>query len=254
MNRNLLIFCLAAASLTSCFDKDIFPDTPNIAFEDIKFIDTQSTDSLQVTFSFEDGNGDIGLESGQDLLFPYHVYNFVMDSEDSVVFINQDPSSIAFPVYEVPVVIDQQDGELIYFFFPDQKVLFSDTDNRPAYSCESYEVIDSDTLYVTRNEYYYNFHVEFERKVGEDIYEPIDFRGIFNNNDCSLGNFNGRIPFFDSDGKSGTFTYSMLSQAFKLAFVDDVIRVKFYIYDRALNKSNEVVSSDFFLSDITVSR
>lgn len=236
--------------LTSCFDKDIFPDTPKIAFEDLKFIDTQSTDSLVLTFSFEDGNGDVGLGNGQDLLLPYQIYDVIIDSDDSTITINQDASTINPPLFRAPLLIDQEDGEIAYFFFPESKAPFSDIENRPAYSCESYEIIESDTFYIARNEFHYNFHIEFQRKVGES-YQKINFRQIFNNPDCSLGNFNGRIPFYDPEGKSGTITYAMLSQAFRLAFLDDIIRVKFYIYDRALNKSNEVVSPDFVLADIT---
>ncbi|WP_420315652.1 hypothetical protein [Ekhidna sp.] len=253
MIRNLIILCVVSVAVSGCFDKDIFPDSPKITFEEIKFIDTELTDSLKLTFSFEDGNGDVGLEGGQDLFKPYQIYNFVMDSEDSVVFISQDPSSIAFPLYSVPVLIDQLDGEIAYFFFPDEKVLFSETDNRPAYSCDSYEIIEFDTVYVARNEFYYNFHIEFQKKIAEDTYEPINFRQIFNSQDCSLGNFNGRIPYYDPDGKSGTITYTMLSLLFRLGLQDEV-RAKFYIYDRALNKSNEVFTPDFFLSDITVNK
>lgn len=236
--------------LSGCFDKDIFPDTPRIEFEEISFIDTETTDSLVLTFTFEDGGGDVGLGNGRDLFAPYEIYDVIIDSDDSTITITQDVGSINFPLFKAPVVIDQQDGELAYFFFPEDKVPFSDVDNRPAYSCDNYEIIETDTFYIARNEFHYNFHIEFQRKVN-DSYQEINFRQIFNNPDCSLGNFNGRIPYYDPEGKSGTITYSMLSQAFRLAFLDDVIRVKFYIYDRALNKSNEVFSPDFVLTDIT---
>ncbi|WP_370087388.1 hypothetical protein [Ekhidna sp.] len=236
--------------LSGCFEKDIFPDTPRIEFEEISFIDTETTDSLVLTFTFEDGGGDVGLGNGRDLLVPYEIYDVIIDSDDSTVTISQDISTINLPLFKAPVLIDQENGELAYFFFPEEKVPFSDTDNRPAYSCDSYEIIETDTFYIARNEFHYNFHIEFQRKIN-DSYEVINFREIFNNPDCSLGNFNGRIPYYDPEGKSGTITYSMLSQAFRLAFLDDVIRVKFYIYDRALNKSNEVFSPDFILADIT---
>lgn len=251
MIKNILFACFCLAILTGCFDKDIFPDTPKITFEEIKFLDTPSTDSLVLTFSFEDGDGDVGLDDGPDLLLPYQIYDVIVDSDDSLLTISSEPDRINPPLFKAPVVIDENDGEISYVYFPDSKSLFSDIDNRPAYSCDSYEIIESDTFYIARNEFYYNFHVEFQRKLRDDTYEVIDFRQTFNNPDCSLGDFNARIPFFDSDGKSGTITYAMLSQVFRLAFLDDVIRLRFYIYDRALNKSNEVFTSDFVLSDIT---
>ncbi|MEM7298939.1 MAG: hypothetical protein AAF391_11810, partial [Bacteroidota bacterium] len=112
---------------------------------------------------------------------------------------------------------------------------------------------DTDTIYVLRNEFHNNFHIEFQRKVGAD-FEEMDFNEIFNNPDCDLGDFDGRIPFYDPDGKSGTFQYAMISQAFRLAFQDDSVRLKFYVYDRRLNKSNEVTTPSFLLRDITVTQ
>ena len=237
--------------VTSCFEKDVFPDTPRIEFEEIKFVDLDNAaDSLILTFSFEDGTGDIGLGNGPDLLSPFQVYDLIIDDEDSTITINQAPSTIQFPLHRAPVLIDEQNGEIAYFFFPESKTFFSSEDNRPAYGCDFYEIIEEDTFYVARNEFHFNFHIEFQRKIGEN-YEPINFRETFNSTNCSLGNFNGRIPVFDPDGKSGTINYAMLSQAFRLAFIDDIIRAKFFIYDRAQNKSNEAFTSDFILSEIT---
>ena len=236
---------------TSCFEQDEFPDTPSITFEEIVFLDNNiSADSLVIEFSFQDGNGDIGLSNASDLLPPYHIYDFIIDSEDSVISISRDISDAELPLYRAPVFIEEQNGNLTYVYLTQQREFFSETDNRPQYSCDSYEIIESDTIYISRNELYFNFHIAFEKKVGDD-YLPVNFRQIFNSQDCDLGNFNSRIPIFDADGQVGTIKYAMLSQGFSLAFLDDLIRARFYIYDRAGNKSNEVVTPDFILTDIT---
>lgn len=245
------LFLLFILSLSSCFEREEFTDIPSISFQDLRFIDTQSTDSLILSFSFEDETADVGLSnSAFDLFPPFQIYDLIIDAEDSVITINQDSSTIAFPLYKAPVFIENVDGQISYVYFTDEKTLFSTSDNRPAYSCDNYEIIQSDTFYIARNEFHYNFHITFEKRIGND-YEELNFREIFDNPDCSLGNFNGRIPFFDPDGKSGVFTYAMLSQAFRLAFLDNTIRARFYIYDRALNRSNEVITPDFTLPEIT---
>lgn len=235
--------------LFSCYEEENFPDTPNIEFEDIVFVDTETIDSLILTFTFEDGGADIGLDPvDADLLRPWQVYDVIIDAEDSAIVISED--DIVLPLYKAPVFIDQQNGEIAYFYFPEFKELYSETDNRPGYSCDNYEIIESDTFYVRRNEFYNNFHIEFQKKSGAS-YVPIDFNAIFANPDCSLGEFDGRIPYYDNEGISGTFHYAMISQAFRLAFLDDSIRVQFYVYDRKLNRSNVVTSPGFLLKDIT---
>ncbi|GAB4239053.1 MAG: hypothetical protein Tsb0034_15030 [Ekhidna sp.] len=245
----ILSLLLLSTVLSGCFEEEVFSDVPRIEFQDIRYVDTQSVDSLILSFSFEDEGADIGLNATfDDLLQPYQVYDLIIDANDSAITINQD--NLALPLFRAPVLIDQQEGELAYFYFPENKVPFAQEDNRPAYDCDFYEIIDSDTFFIQRNEFHNNFHIEFERKRGS-AFAPLDFNQVFNSSDCTLGQFDGRIPYYDPEGKSGNYEYAMISQAFRLAFLDDSIRVRFYVYDRALNKSNEVVSPPFLLKDIT---
>ncbi len=246
----LLFSSCLALIFTSCFEPEEFSLEPQIEFVSLDYIDTEVVDSLILSFRFEDGNGDIGLDNEfNDLIKPYQVFNTIIDAEDSLVTISGQ--GIILPFFAAPILIDQRDGETVYFFFPEEKspIPFSETDHRPSYNCEDYEIINADTFYVERNEFHHNFHIEFLKK-NNGNYSVMDFRRIFNSDDCTLGNFDGRIPIFDPNGKEGVISYAMLSQAFRLAFQDDTIRLRFYIYDRTLNRSNTTESPDFVFTDL----
>lgn len=244
----LLFLVFILTFLSSCFEPDEFSDTPRIEFESVEYIETSGLDSLKLSFSFEDGNGNIGMnDNTNDLLAPYHILSFMIDSNGDVLTISRQP--ITPPIYEQPVFIKLSETGETEFFLAGNRELVSDTDNRPSYDCENYEIFGSDTVFVARNEFYHNFHIQFMKK-RNGSYSEIDFAEIFQSDDCDLGNFNGRIPLYDPDGREGVFTYSMLSQLFRLAFLDDSIQLRFWIYDRNLNKSNVATTSDFVLRNI----
>lgn len=65
--------------LSACLKTEVFPKEPHIAFKSY----TQSPDSSELTISFTDGDGDIGLDQG-DTLAPYNpgstwYHNFFVD-------------------------------------------------------------------------------------------------------------------------------------------------------------------------------
>ncbi|MEP1032096.1 hypothetical protein [Ekhidna sp.] len=293
MNRLIkYVLPILAMALTSCFDKDIFPETPNIAFEDIVFYDGTTTDSLILTFSFEDGNGDIGVVESQDVLPPFNEFDVYLDSRDSVITEANIGAAVP-PIYVAPLItenfvplgivdntliVDLSQGDYPILAFgkefysedvndiplicpgltnQDGTFLSSTTltpyiidENGSIAPADAGAQVISSSLPVQRIETYFNFIIEFQKKVG-DNYVPLNYQQIFGTNLCDVGVFNGRIPQYDPEGKSGTFTYSIQSAVLRLAFLDDVIRAKFYVYDRAGNKSNEVTSPDFVLADIT---
>jgi hypothetical protein len=59
---NLILICLTGTLLvTGCSDDDTFPVTPEITFKSLdKFENSSGSDSLVLTFSFTDGDGDLG--------------------------------------------------------------------------------------------------------------------------------------------------------------------------------------------------
>ncbi len=278
--------------LSGCFEKEVFPDTPKIAFEDIVFFDGTATDSLILTFSFEDGNGDIGIIESQDVLPPYNEFDVFVDSRDSVVTIDNISQAVP-PIFTAPLItqnwapvsiigntllIDfvEDDFPVLAFgkeFFSDdvsdiplicpgltnQDGTFLESTTLTTYEFgEGSNIVPTDagrqaivgTIPVVRVETYFNFVIQFEKRVG-DGYQRLNYQEIFGTDRCDIGIFNGRIPQYDPDGKSGSFTYSIQSAVLRLAFLDDVIRARFYVYDRAGNRSNLVTTPDFILSEIT---
>ena len=223
----LLFTVVIALLFVSCFEPEEFSNVPAIEFESLDFIDTEGIDSLILSFSFEDGGGDLGLNNAiNDLVFPYHIYSWIIDANDSLVSIS-DPS-IELPLYKIPILVEVgPNGQTTFFFDHSLREIFSETDNRPSYDCENYEFLGTDTIFVARNEFHNNFHVQFFEKFNGS-YSEIDFGTIFGSDDCDLGNFNGRIPVFDPNGKEGVITYSMLSQLFRLSFQDDTIQLRFW--------------------------
>jgi len=298
-NQFKSIWIFLVLGLTSCFDKEEFPDTPSIAFESLIFFDGPESgpdrgfDSLKLTFSFEDGNGDVGLQSDFDILPPFNEYNVYLDSRDTLVTLANVDEAVP-PIYLAPLIT--QNWELIGL--DDNVIIFRESDNdfpimafakvfyaddvseiprecpdlvnqdgafaegrtfTPYVLGENLNLIPSTgpqavdttvtTILVDQVERFHNIIIEFQEKVGEN-YVPIDFSNI-----QGLGegcrSLNGRIPWFDPNGKSGRISYNMSSIALRLTLLDKEFRHKFFIYDRAGNKSNEVFTPDYVLADIT---
>ena len=228
--------------LIGCFEPPEFAVEPSISFAKLEFKPVaNASDSLVLTFNFQDGDGDIGLSPNQTG-FPYHPFNLVIDSEDSPVFFNDD--RVIAPLFLVDPL--------------DRRTFFSEEDNRPPYSCDQYVIQeffssgDADTVYIQQNEFNRNIYIDFYRKENGE-YVSID-------DQLSLGScaeaFDARIPIFDRDNLgrslSGTISYALLSQGFPLVFLNDTIKMDFYIYDQALNRSNVTSTGDFTLRDVTV--
>ncbi len=278
----LLIFLVFG--LTSCFNEEEFPDTPQIEFLSLEFADSPTTDSLILTFSFEDGGSNLGTLDND--FTPQ--YDLFVDSEPKVLTAaNLDEAEP--PIFRAPLVFEnvipvRADGNVITIV-PDansypaflEPEIFTEDINDIVLECpniinqnlalfDSLDVVVYDfqnPLYqevVRQNiasevpalfrESYYNFVVTFERIVNGEPREII-FRDEFGSTDCGLGNFNARIPLFDQNGTSGTISYNMISAVLRIPLEVNPFRLRFFVTDRAGNVSNEVVTPEFLLSDIT---
>ncbi|MEM9325131.1 MAG: hypothetical protein AAGA85_05730 [Bacteroidota bacterium] len=244
--RPFMIWVIALG-LVGCFDPPEFAEVPSIQYENIVFAlgpirnpDRpelgRETDTLNLTFEFEDGDGDIGLNSNEDGP-PYHSFNIVIDNRDSVVTISDD-------AVEPPFFAVDPFGN---------RTLISDTDIRPDFVCEGLDwlVVGLDTIFIQANEFNKNIFVSFFRKIGG---EYININAQLSPDPCQQS-FDARIPIFDEANigrsLSGSITYSMISTGFEPLFRLDTMRLEFFIYDRQLNKSNTVSTPDFVLPDIT---
>ncbi len=243
--KSLIFFLVITVGVVSCYPPPEFPENPEIEFENIVFKpgDTD-VDSLILTIGFQDGNGDLGLEDEDDS-YPYQPFNFVVDSAGNVVTLNGDIEPIP-PFY---MLIPVNEGELVFL---------SDTDIRPPYDCESYEIIEYtdgsfDTLFIQPNEANKNIFIDFYRKRNGE-YTFFDWSQVFGN--CGF-DWDGRFPIFDEENLrnekplAGSMDYSMVSVGFELAMRNDTFRIDVRIYDRELNLSNQVQSPDFTLAGIT---
>lgn len=285
-----ILSLLVVLGLTSCFEEEVYPDQPEIEFQDLKFYDSPTTDSLVLTFTFRDGGANLGIQEDFDILPPFNKYNLFIDDNDTIIT-EDNLNLVNPPIYTVPLVLRsfipiRIQGNTLFIEYTDsdyplllyEKEFFSDNVNDIVFECpglintdgflfqnddavlydiqEGGRVIEIDRQRLTGDvpaqvvESHFNFIITFEENIG-GTYRTVDFQQIFGTEDCTVGNFSGRIPWYDNEGTSGTISYNMTSQAFKLAFQDKTIRIRFYVIDRLGLRSNEVVTSDFILSEIT---
>ena len=244
---------LITVFLIGCYDPPELSVEPAISFNKIIFVEVDgASDSLILTFNFQDGDGDIGLDANE-LAPPYHTFNYVVE---------QLPSSYNPIEFGQSQFLEPLQLAVIY----NEEIILSGSYDAsgglPPYGCADYIIVmdeqaspgdsdQTDTLLIEKNIYNKNIYVDFYRKIRGE-YQLI-------NDDFSQGGcvefFNSRIPIFDQEniGKSlkGDVSFAMLSQGFKQTFKNDSIKMSFYIYDRGLNKSNVAETPDFVLANIT---
>lgn len=233
--------------LFSCFEKDVYPDVPKIEFSDIVFYDGEFADSLVLSFGFEDGNGNIGLSNGVP---PFHIFDGIADSTGRFVLYSTPPDTLEPPFFAIPIEARSTIDGVQYFQYPSLSRFYSFDDERTSYNCDDYFIIESDTFFVNRNVYNKNIYIEFEKKVGGvsgDSFERFELPAA----DCESVTFDARIPIFESGAQKGVIKYNIQSIFFRQTFLDDIIRIKFWIYDRALNQSNIEYTEEFTLAEIT---
>ncbi|MCH7402174.1 hypothetical protein ACFOUP_18795 [Belliella kenyensis] len=217
----LLFYALIFAfSLNACISPpDDFPTVPEIAFEGMEFVNTSGSDSLIVSISFKDQEGDLGLNA-TDLNPPFNELIFKRDNTGALITYSQRPPEA--PSYN-PL----------------------DWSIRPRIN----NVVLNDTVWVEINPNHFNIFVKFF----------IKRNGIFNEfrweDPPFFTTFNGRFPRILPDnrtqGVEGTIRYSMRSFGWESIFRNDTIRIDVQIQDRALNRSNIASSPELTLRQIT---
>ena len=257
-----LILILFGANLLSCNAPDAFPIVPKIGFDQVIFKDlTDAPDSLIIYINFEDGDGDLGLNRDEND-YPYQDFDFVIDEDGRIVTLNA--TDVRPPFYQ--------------FSFESGKnsSIVSQTDNRPTFSCDDYDILyineernifipkdantnnidltqfHQDTLYVIKNENRNNIFVDFHRKRGS-AYEVIDWKRAFDTNGCGI-DFNARFPIFDlqslNSSLEGTIKYGMVSSGFNVLIRTDTFKLTVKIKDRQLHDSNVIETGDLTLQDL----
>lgn len=238
---------VSVALLSSCYSAPEFDDTPSIAFEDLKFYDTSSQDSLVLTISFEDGDGNLGLRASETLP-PYQQF-FYFRADDGSAFIPNGSSEPGLPPL---LTINDHDSLPAFNCTNYKRGFFRGQEFFEPFDAEPTDVVD--TFYVQLNPYFNNIDVDYFVK-RNDQFQLFDWRNAPSSG-CGES-FNGRFqPLFDDGGEgrplSGTITYRMESFGFVPLFRNDTLKLQVRIRDRALNTSNVIESPEFTLSGIQV--
>lgn len=284
--KGFLLLLLVTAAMGSCFDPPEFPNVPEIEFESIEFKEGPSTDSLILTISFRDGDGDLGIDpTNIDFLsYPFNNLTFYQtDGSGNLIPLNTVAGTSATDTLNVLIVPNPGQGKLV---FPRTRKT-PGYSNLPPYNCQNYEyllnkplivpeaavgILDDktiitdtlyngqtrffaiqDTLYFTVNPDHYNIEVDFfVRKPGDPNADPegwveFDWRKEF----CTQS-FDGRFPVLSTDGNAleGTIRYSMNSLGFTSIFSVQTLKLRIQIKDQALNRSNIVETGPFTLDQI----
>lgn len=84
-------FAILIGLLSSCFKKEEYPFEPAITYDSYNF----NGDTLNLTFNFTDGNGDIGLNDSDTLspydtssFFQYNLYIHYLEKDDQFGWVN----------------------------------------------------------------------------------------------------------------------------------------------------------------------
>lgn len=141
ISRGFSIFLLTLLGMGSCFDPPEFPNRPELTFDKVEFIDTPDTDSLVISLSFRDGDGDLGLDPSNlaYISYPFHSQYFFqangsgeMDSLPTFAAVTQN--GVEYHIIDIPN--------------PDKgKLVFERTRHEPGYghlpelNCQNYEAL-----------------------------------------------------------------------------------------------------------------
>jgi hypothetical protein len=229
--RGFALFAIILTGVSSCFNPPDFPVEPQIEFETIQYkeygsgFDTEY-DSLILTISFKDGDGDLGLDPSENAP-PYNNKFYYLIGTEYITYETKrtNPNYDTLPDFVKP------------------------------YNCINWEVYKEnnvvvDTLYFQLNPDYNNITVEFLVKNPDGTFTEFDWREAFNYPNCGIS-FDGRFPilFKDKPGAplEGKIRYGMGSIGFKILFSTKTLKLRVQIKDRALNRSNFIETTEFTL-------
>lgn len=269
----LLLIAVVCSVVQSCSPPEPFSNTPRIYFTNLEFKEDDRNgfqDSLILYFDFEDGDGDLGIQSNE-ITPPYNDFSIIVDSVSSISgsfpnsyrFVTYGATSIYPPFYSINPYTGEIDS------------LYSQEDSRPSFSCEYYDTLRinstktryidqtqpgnfpgfvSDTVMLNKNPRRFNMLVDYYIDIqGDGNFELFDWNYATSEYGCGQ-NFYGRYPIWDADniGTSlqGTIKYSMLSLGFKNILRTREFKLKFWITDRANNVSNVVETEVFTLTEL----
>jgi hypothetical protein len=264
---------MSTVLVSSCFDPPQFPIIPEISYQAVRFVDVPdaspselSTDSLILEISFKDGDGDLGLGSNETVFSQADKKYYFNDrwyyTKDQMNC-DDNTSDNVKRCYELRL------EELSkYVNYKLKRIPVNGSDTLKAfvkpYNCTNWQVVRDkagtvlDTVYFQLNPYYNNIFVEFQVKEANTscgsppCYSVFNWSQYLDYPNCGVQGFDGRFPYLNTEALgdtplAGVIKYSMPSPFFKTIFGARTLRLRVWIVDRDLHKSNEIVTPEFTL-------
>ncbi len=229
--RGFALFAIILTGVSACFNPPEFPVEPQIEFESIQYKEygtgfDSEYDSLILTISFKDGDGDLGLDPSENDE-PYNNKFYFIAGGQYITYETKrtNPNYDTLPAFVKP------------------------------YNCINWEVykennVVKDTLYFQLNPDYNNITVEFLVKNPDGTFTEFDWKEAFNYPNCGIS-FDGRFPILYKEKPGapleGKIRYGMGSIGFKILFSTKTLKLRIQIKDRALNRSNFIETNEFTL-------
>jgi hypothetical protein len=259
--------------LFACDDSENFPDEPFIEFKTISFSEDKFLQKIVISFSYQDGNGDIGRTLGS-YNAPYHMHNAFIIAEGVVTKYPLEPepgeqsrfSLIGNPLAAVQQVLTKRfmannnvpgyptysdDSACDYYFAAEIKP--ANAAMMP-FSEETSDGYYYDTLLIERNENFYNLMVDFFVQEEDGSFEkfaiPEDRLAV-----CTFPSFfymilpviTGNRDYeslqIRGNRNSGKITFDVRSLQFKNWFQNKKVKLQIQIIDNALHRSN-IIETD----------
>lgn len=261
MKRTLsLVTLLGLLLIVSCFEPPQYSDIPRITFENVRTVEVpgaSTEDSLFVTVSFRDGDGDLGRDG---------TYNEPPFNQKWYFLLNPIPSCerTVTPPCKKTSYVDADDLSNVVKY--STRRTNPDYDTLPLYvkpyRCDNYEIIRNsggqivDTVYIQRNPRTFTFFCDLYTKESSPsgpVFQKYDW---YVGSSCPLpgGGFYGRFDVLGKDNDpdlglpvEGILTFRVASNSLFATFQNKTLKLKIRIIDRAGNYSNEVESGEFTL-------
>ena len=268
-----IILTLIFFTFNACEENPEFSNTPRIEFNSVTFVQNRTIeelDSLIISIDFEDGDGNLGLDSQGDEEPPFNLRNFynnktgrvfnpTTDTYGDLLTLSDRIEIDTLPVYnefDFPCLIWDINPS---FFYDNRSGLNEYSILSEVELNDNFERIP-DIVYFQANERHNNIIVRIFRDENnngriEEQAEAFDWRKIIPPQ-CNES-LDGRFPvgpdgvLNDGSPKEGTIVYNfVLSLISEILTEDRTLKLQLYIYDRAGNRSNIVESPEFTLREI----
>jgi len=292
VSKALLVF-LSSVILVSCFDSPEFSNIPKIKYEDIYFGKARnefSPDSLVLEISFEDGDGDLGLEQSF-VDEPFHPTNFYIARNGSLIPIGTRTYDPALPPF-LAITTDHLGGTLATLntsrdaaytnkmanYAADSACIYYSGDiNRFDFAIqvdsvlvygpdaaaisefsEVYEATSPtlpESFFVVKDTFYVQRNPAYQN-IEVKFFRKQNVNSPFEEVDfyklLCQEIFEGRFPVLSDkeNALSGTIKYSMKSTQFENVLATGIWQLEIRIRDRALHTSDAIRTKEFTLAEI----